>query len=181
MAEPVPDPVPPPAPSPTPLPAPDPSVVTDPEAFTLKPFYRTRIVVVETIGFQPPEGEAQMVDSRYVRWLEAGMDEQVYKRKFTATEEWKPVDIGWAKEWPGVSVVHISNVGVGPLATIPTAAEREELARRIIEVKIGSADPDSVLLIPPGESLRVCPARPDKILIRSQHNTTRYQIGIFPR
>lgn len=116
---------------------------------------KSRIVVIEKVYHQPPDGEATGVDRAYTRWVDS--TEEPYGRKLTINpENWKKLDHGWVK---GPCMVSIFNEEGRNRQTIPTPEELQETAGKIIEIGIMPKDGngfylDPFIIVRPGESCR---------------------------
>jgi hypothetical protein len=137
-----------------------------------EPMSHDRITVVETISFASPEGiRVRPVESRYWRPLKHGGDSP-YQRSFKITETPTPLDIGWAREWPKIGLIHVSNDEGRRLQTLPTQAEKDELAKKIVKL-------DKWLILP-GESMRGLPEDVSQLLISSLHGSIRITVTVYP-
>jgi len=144
---------------------------------------KNRLTVVGSIYFVAANEQPESVDTGFSRDLAS--EEQPYRRRLKATEEWQRLDCGWIKE---ASQVFIANEEGKGLQVNPTDEEREDIARRIIEVSFcedGEGPNDtfisSVWLVSPGESMRGLPSRVDRLCVRCQHGTARFTLYIVPR
>lgn len=137
---------------------------------------KNRETVVETVYHQVLGEEPTSLETRYNRDLES--NEQVYERQAVATEEWKLLDCGWLSGNVGLLVIR--NEEGKSRQTNPTEAEKEELAKRVIEVcHLGS-----VLggwFIPPSTSMRGYPSHPPSLRIRCLHGTAKYRLFLIPK
>ncbi len=131
------------------------------------------LTVVEMVYLQSIEGEAQCVESRYMRELDT--HEQLYKRKLTVTNEWKPLDVGWIEK-AGLLVIH--NEEGKHLTVNPTEEEAKAIADSIVEI---SSNPEGCfsILVRPGESTRFEPSDVSKLQIRSQSDKAAIIIHAF--
>ena len=132
------------------------------------------LTVVEMVYLQSIDGEAQCVESRYMR--ELNTHEQLYKRKLTITNEWKPLDVGWCEK-PGLLVIHNEE---GKHSTVnPTEEEAKAIADSIVEI---SPNPESCfsIYVRPGESSRFEPSDVSKLQIRSLSDEASIIIQAFP-
>ncbi len=132
------------------------------------------LTVVEMVYLQSVEGETQCIESRYMRELDT--QEQLYKRRTTVTNEWKPLDVGWIEK-PGLLV--INNEEGKHLTVNPTEEEAKAIADRVVEI---SSNPEGCfrILIRPGESTRFEPSDVSKLQIRSQSDKASVIIHAFP-
>ncbi len=135
---------------------------------------KNRETVVETVCHRVVGEEATSLETGYSRDLES--DEQVYERRAVATEKWQPLDCGWLEG--NVGLLIIRNEGGKSPQVNPTEAEKEELAKRVIEI----AYPVSGRwLIPPGASMRGYPIDASNLAIRCQHSTAKYRLFLIPK
>lgn len=132
-----------------------------------------RLTVVEQVYHQPFGEEATCISSRFSRHLKT--QEQIYQRfRRTATEEWQELDFGWIIK---VGMVTIQNeVGKG-LQAIPTDAEKEAMAKQVLEITFGNLV--ALLLIPPGESIRFIPVSAN-LSIRCQSGKAKFSYSVIP-
>lgn len=132
------------------------------------------LTVVEMIYLQSRNGEAQCVESRYMRELDT--DEQLYKRRLVITNEWKPLDVGWIEK-PGLLIIH--NEEGKHLTVNPTYKEKQIIADRVVEI---SSNPEGCfsILVLPGESTRFQPSEVSKLQIRCRSDKASIIIHAFP-
>lgn len=131
-----------------------------------------RITVVETVSFTSLSGtRTAPVDSRYWRRL-ALTGDRPYQRSFLVTEEPVPLDVGWAREWPGIGLLHVSNDVGKRRQVIPTPAELAEDAKKVVEL--------GDWLILPGESMRGLPKDYSQLKIRCQFGSARVTVTVYP-
>lgn len=134
---------------------------------------KNRITVVETIYHQEFGENPVMVASRYSRELESY--DQPYERKLVATPTWEPLETGWIKE---CGLMIIKNREECSRMVIPTEEEKEELAKKMLEVSYGDRDG---WLIPPGETMKAYPRSLEGLGICSLHGNTKYKLYLYPR
>ena len=132
------------------------------------------LTVVEMVYLQPIDGEAQCVESRYMRELDT--HEQLYKRRMTVTNEWKPLDVGWIEK-AGLLVIH--NEEGQHLTANPTEEEAKTIADSIVEISSNSEGCFRIL-VRPGESTRFEPSDVFKLQIRSRTAKAFVTIHAFP-
>lgn len=137
---------------------------------------KDRLTVVETVYHQRWGENPISIESRFGRELTT--HEQPYSRECVATEEWQPLDLGWLNTNVGQLVILNREGSLLQFQTYPTAEVREEMATRIIELTTGDDDP---WFIPPGESHRGWPSKPENLRIRCQNGTARYTLHLIPR
>lgn len=131
-----------------------------------------RITVVETISHQPVSVGEKAFPLQSKFWRTLSHHDRPYQRSFKVTEDSVPLDVGWAREWPGIGLIHVSNDEGRFFQTIPTPAEREALTHKVIEL--------GEWLILPGESMRGVPADVNKLRIRSRSGTIRVTVTVYP-
>lgn len=103
---------------------------------------------------------------------------QRYQRRMKIDEADNPLDIGWFKPHEVGSIL-IENLEGKGLQVQPTDEEREDIARRIIDVR--EAGGTSSWLVPPGGFFLGCPSSAEKVLIRCQHGSAKIGLSIYPR
>lgn len=145
------------------------------------PPVRYRLVVVETVYHAPINGKerTESLESRWSRVLDT--DEPAFHRpRLPVGPDWSPLDGGWLQH--GSQLV-IQNAVQAP-SRIPTPAQAAELAGLVVEVYLGAGganNPQADILIPPGESARVYPARPiNQIQLRCPRGKTSATVLIVP-
>lgn len=135
------------------------------------PLSGDRITVVESISYTSLDGvRVPPVESRYVHQLKTR--DQPYQRSFRVGENAVPLDIGWAREWPEIGLIHVSNDEGKNRTVIPSPSDLAELAKKMVEL--------GGWLIPPGKSMRGLPKDIHKVTIRSQHGTARVTVTVYP-
>lgn len=153
-------------------------VISCPQATPL----RTRMVVVETIYYQPVNSPPSVLlgeTSRYARELLT--DEDPYKRRKVASDQWEPLELGWTDR---PSLVLLRN-DEGHFNEQPTAAERVEMEGRQIWITfasvlvLGHPDKEHLTLLP-GETQRFTPARASEIRLRGAVPGVRYTLCLLP-
>jgi len=139
----------------------------------LSPLAKDRLVVVETIYYQPVEANPITLlgdTSRYSRELLSS--EQPYERHKVAKENWEKLDKGWINNC-GLFILRNDE---GKFSYNPTPVQILEASGRIIEISFNDSTPS--ILVPPGETCRFYPFD-DKIWIRSQKITARYTLCLI--
>ena len=139
-----------------------------------------RLTVVERVYHQPGGEEAICELTRFTRLLST--NEQVYTRKGKVEQEWKPLDVGWFSE-SCCGLLLLSNLEGEFPDRIPTPEEKSDVAARILEVSFGPLDGPEFYahcIVLPKESLRIHPARVNRIAVRSKHGTVHYRTCIYP-
>ena len=153
-----------------------------PQELTPRQVPKDRLVVVETCYHLPWEGEPVSVDERYSRDLST--HEQLYERRCRVGEAWEPLDLGWLT---GVGMLVLSNQEGRNLQTRPTPEEQAEMDGRVLEVGWQPREatqfdspPFALLLVPPGESLRIVPATTDGLIVRCRRGTCKFVVYAWP-
>lgn len=138
------------------------------------------IGVVSTVWFRDREAGASphSVVSRWSRMLNSR--EQVYVRKTRVGPEWTNLNLGWLQDQCGLLVI-VNNEGSFTQRQ-PTGPEREEAAKKILEIATASSVdiPHPFTLVFPQEDMRVSPER-SNYRIRSQYGDCRFTIYAYPR
>lgn len=105
--------------------------------------------------------------------------EEPYQRRFTATEKWAPVDIGWfAPEKVGCIV--IENLEGRSLLVNPTEAERNATLAKVLELSY-SKNSNECDLIPPGRADIKWPAKASNLHIRCRSGDALCKIHVLSR
>lgn len=153
------------------------------EAQQRAPDVKDRLTVVESVYHQPFGEDPVEIPSRFSRNLKTR--EQLYCRRLVATEKWEPLDCGWLGNAVGMLVVS-NNEGKNQQVN-PTNEEREVLAAKVLELFCSQGDRTMLSaarqahwLVPPGESMRGCPAAAQKIHIRCQSGTAKFTLHLIP-
>lgn len=133
-----------------------------------------RITIVDLLYHQPTAGGAApvVVESRFEHKVTS--DEQPYVRITKVGGDWQTLDTGWVKH---PSFVVITNNEGTFLEKQPSPAERAEVAAHVIEL---GSDNYCLLLIRPGESLRLSPVDASDWQIRCSAGSARVTISAFP-
>ena len=140
---------------------------------------RGRVTLAQTLYYRPA-GEEAMSEEFRQGWDVEG-DEQPYIRRCKATEEWKPLDLGWFRP-EAAGLILIANEAGRRIQLNQSEEEQEELRGQIIEVAYGP-DPsaDDAWLVYPGRSFHGHPSRPGGLFVRAQTGTIRYNVYVYPR
>lgn len=150
-----------------------PATATVPEP--TPPRLPTRIVVMETVYYQPHEHQPQVFEARYTDYCQ--QPEQPYMRHTQVGTEWTPLDLGWAAG--NLGLVLIKNT------TTPPPSKRtgvlEQPAGSNLEVSIADPPMAGQLLLP-GQSVRLYPTRADLLRLRASNGTQcKYMVVAFTR
>jgi hypothetical protein len=146
---------------------------------SIKPSDKARLIVIEAVHHQEPDGASTTADNRFRRILKE--DGQPYMRRGKIGCDWLPLDTGWV-EHPSMIVLR-NEEGTRYLVQ-PTKEEREATERRIIEVGIDmmqgerTKDVETITIVPPGESCRFTPVC--KLWLRCQSEQAKYTVYAFP-
>lgn len=149
-----------------------------------------RVTVVEMACFHSIEtGQDLAVNSRYSRVLKS-RDEQPFYRRCRVGEQWAPIERGHLAR---CSYMHVRNCEGQNPRVIPTPAEREAVAERVVELRfeppVNNSSVPHVLVRPAtwqpnvvlcGEACRVEPCRLDLMWIRCRKGTATVELNIFP-
>jgi len=135
------------------------------------PIQYDRLTVVETMAFMAHKGtRVPPVESKYCRVL--SHSDRPYQRTYKVGETPGPLDLGWAREWPAVGLIHVSNDEGKYNSFIPTPKEVQERALKIVEL--------GDWLIYPGESMRGVHKDIQTLLVRCRSGFAEITITIFP-
>jgi hypothetical protein len=138
---------------------------------------KSHVVVVETVYHQLGSDQPTTVygqDGHHYGY-DLDSDEEPYSRRKVATEEWKPLDCGWA---PNGSLLLIRNDEGGQVKVNSSSEERTDVDDRTLEL---SYDPDTVQwVVKPGRSMRASPINPQKLSIRCHKGSARYSLCLLP-
>lgn len=140
----------------------------------LSPPPKNLLTVVETVYHQVFGEQPVSIDSRFDRELSS--DEQMYQRHKVATENWQPLDLGWVSN---AGTIVIQNTEGKLSQTVPTPEQKAEIAKKIIAVSYNSESKEEFYVMP-GESTRLHPSHPDKLLIRCLSGSAKYTINAIP-
>lgn len=130
------------------------------------PSQRTaRVVVVDNVVYQNGEDKAITVPVRFAYPLKT--EEQPYSRKMKIGKEWKPMEKGWIEK---CSMMVLENrekqAGIGEDAKVIEMSFHHSL----------SVD----FTIPPGQSMRGCPANLKATYVRCLGGEASLFISLFP-
>lgn len=120
---------------------------------TLNPVTNSRLTVVEQLTYQAPGEHPEVCETRVSRLLSSS--EQPFRRTVNLEpDKWTPVPYDWIDP-TRCGMLEIMNPA--PMrTTIPTEAEKEETAKRIVEVGfLGAGGVATLCSIPPQESIRI--------------------------
>src|SRR3990167_1669524 len=152
------------------------NTITDLES-VIKSRQPNRLTTTETVTYERENGESFQVATKCWRAIE--QDTQPYQREIKITEEWKPIDLGWATEWDKIGTIVIQHLGEKLFQKIPTPEERLENASRSLYVALGS-DSISYLEYFPKDSFRAIVSDPRALRIRSKSGVVRAMLTILP-
>lgn len=144
---------------------------------------KARLVVVEMVYHQMPDGQPIDVAIRHSQLLES--NEQPFQRRFTVGTEWTRLPLGWFKNDDGIvlpcSMLVIENRGMDLPQGQLTEAQKNESESRVLEhglfINGWYEITDAVLS---GKSIRTCPTELLKIWLRCIKGTTNVTVTIFP-
>ncbi len=139
---------------------------------------RNRMTITETVTYNRENGKPFQVSTKCARSI--SQDTQPYQREIKVTEEWKPIDLGWAVEWEsGIGIVHIEHLGETLLQRIPTVEEKLENSSRSFYIALG-IDFGPYLEYYPKDAFRAILSDARALRIRSKSGTIRCLLTIFP-
>lgn len=137
---------------------------------------KPRLGVVEIVYHQLPDAQPTSRQTRFFRWLDSA--EEPYRRTLTLRQGWVPLECGWVQS-PGL--VFLDNQEGRFLQVQPSESERQEAARRVVEVGLEAAG--AVLpfaAVHPGESARFQPADAARLRLRCRHESARVLLLVLP-
>ncbi len=138
---------------------------------------KSRVTVVETVYHQHAGESATSIESRFARNLET--QEQLYQRRLKIGKSWTPLDCGWLEE---VSMLVIHNEEGQNLLVHPTPEEKEKTNAKVIEVShTPNPNNNTSWIIPPGESMRACPASIRDLYLRCRCGEARVTLNAIPK
>lgn len=153
----------------------------DPQTFDLNVLRanrpRNRMTTTETVTYEREDGDPFQVNTKCSRAIE--QDTQPYQREIKVTDEWKPIDLGWAVEWDKIGTIHIEHLGEKTPQRNPTPEEKLESASRSLYVTLGS-DSKAFLEYFPKDSFRAILSDPRALRIRAKSGSIRCLLTIFP-
>lgn len=135
-----------------------------------------KLTIVESIYHQPFGEQPTQVENRFEQILSSS--EQPYQRKLKATEEWQQLDFGWLES---VGMILIVNTEGKFLQLQPTEEEKEETAKKVLELCYRISVCPFGWSILPGASFRGQPNDPTTLHIRSQSGVTRFMLYAWPK
>lgn len=139
---------------------------------------RNRMTTTEAVTYTRENGKPFQVVTKCERPIQ--QDTQPYQREIKVTEEWKPIDLGWAAEWEqGIGTVSIQHLGENLLQRIPTPEEKLENSSRIFYVKLEDVSKEYFEYYP-RDSFRAILSDARALRIRSKSGTIRCLLTIFP-
>lgn len=142
-----------------------------------EPKPNNRLTTTETITYERQDGEPFQIATKCWRAIE--QDTQPYQREIKVTEEWKPLDLGWANEWDKIGTISLQHLGEKILQRIPTPEEKLENASKSLYVTLGS-DPSLYIEIPPKDSFRAILSDSRALRIRAKSGVIRVLLTILP-
>lgn len=146
-----------------------------------------RLVVVENIYYQVPGEQPVSVSTSYTRMLDtpytvdSSPEFQPYARDLRISDCWTQLDIGWMRD-KGASLLVLSNEEGKYLSAIPTEEEKRSLKKRVVHIMFGSGRvPQNLLLLLPGESIRITPWSLEPIVVRCYEGSAKCRLWVFPK
>ena len=131
-----------------------------------------RMTIVEHAYHQTNGDHPFALTSNFARSLET--DEQLFCRRLRVTEEWQPLE-SWLKQ---TAMLIVSNDEGKHLVVVPSKEQKDETARKVIEVAMPPYEHPWLVL--PGESMRAQPADLSVVRIRSRSGLTNCTVSLFP-
>lgn len=143
-----------------------------------------RILVVESVYFQPANASPVGVESRFGRELIS--DDEPYERRQPVGREWAALDSGWLKD----SAMAVLSNPAPVWQRIPTPEQLAEAMAKVVEViflrpaehpNCYNMAPPSGVVIPPGESARLRPSSLGSTWLRcpSLSPGEKVKLGVF--
>lgn len=137
---------------------------------------RSRITVVDTVYHQASGADPTCAESRFNRELLT--DELPYSRQMKLEEHWRPLDHGWMA---ASGMLFIRNEEGRFAQVVPTAVERGEALRKIVEIGIEtSVGVIPFAYVPPGESCRWPPMDVRVLRLRTRFKMAKVTLTLFP-
>lgn len=133
-----------------------------------------RLTIKQVIYHQQPGEQPTQVERSFSRTL--ATKDQPYSHKVEVNEDPVAMETGWIKD---IGTVVIQNEEGFFLQTNPTLEQKEEAAKKVLEVFVVEGSPP--LLVFPKEDLRINPADFSKLRIRSQSGISKFTLWLFPR
>jgi hypothetical protein len=136
---------------------------------------RCRLVLVETVAYQPPTGQPVCAEARTSHWLKSTEDEQPFgPRRLRIGETWQKLDFGWVVV---PSMVVLANETGKYSPVVPSEAALAETRTAVLEVAFREPlQADAYVL--PGLSIRMCPAA--AVYARCQRGVANCMLTVFP-
>lgn len=136
-----------------------------------------RLTVVMSISHEHGGEQPVTIPISWSTLLE--LDEDSYSRRHEATEQWKPIDLGYIGEDAHLIIVH--NLAGRHLVN-PTEEEKQLNKGRVLEV--ATADEVhcrlSPLVIPAGTAFPILLDDPLSAVIRCRNDKAKYRIYVIP-
>lgn len=143
-----------------------------------QPSHKTNLLTVVSHVYHQDRIEGEGPSEITTRWdYELVSEEQPWIRRTKVTEEWKLLDSGWLE---AASQLIIYN-REGEYESVPTAEQKEEDSKKVIEVGIDPSYKHPPLWeIPPQQDGRIRPFNIKHLFIRCRHGQARCTIYIIP-
>lgn len=136
----------------------------------------SKLTIVEEIYYQvSPNEDPYQISTKVSRELKT--KEQIWSRKCRATEQWKPLDLGWL-EGLGCSLIAIENHAGTFNQVQPTKEELEIEAKKILCLSYEKNDLG--FLIYPQATEKFVPVVSDALTIRCKEGETDFTIWAIP-
>lgn len=140
---------------------------------------KDRVTVVEqVVHYSPRSGRTYPHEIRYA--YETETVEQPWERagfNCYATEEWKPLDLGWIQRASMICIRNEEGKGWDRMGE----GEKKALKERKLELKLGDLSyPSEKIVIYPQRDARFCVENLKNIFMRSAKGLTNYSLFICP-
>ena len=136
-----------------------------------------RLTLVTTINHEHRGDQPHSVDCRSSILLQTN-DEAYSGRKLEVADCWKAIDLGWLSDTAGY--ISIENSEGKHFTLQPSPEEREDIAKRIVEVSFRNP-PQACVLVHPGMIQFCLPVAPSIVQLRCQHGKAKCRVTVFPR
>lgn len=143
---------------------------------------KNRVTIVEYIQFQERLGGHLIVPAGTPYAYELDSEEMPFQRKFKAGADWK--ELPGLSDWLDgfVGLIKVENIEGQFLQVNPTDAEKQGIAKRIIEVGVKVGDVvQPFALVHPGRSIRIEAVPQVEYAIRCLQDSATYWLHAFPR
>ena len=135
------------------------------------------LTIVESICFESPDQEPTHCQNAYDKAIDT--EEFPYQRSLKITDKWIPLDFG---SLSSISTLHITCIKP-QLQVIPSEEDQKLNSQKLLEI---SGPPNSageflpLLILSPGESMRIIPSSPSNLYIRARVDSVRIHLLVLP-